>query len=86
MPSPGPDSFLDYTKADVFAVGMIAHDMLGEAPFDTEDTRFIRIANYRPLPTCYPDVLRDAVRGMIHPDPARRLTAAAALAALQPLL
>jgi len=34
LPEPGPDAFLDYSKNDEWAVGMIAHDLLsGGTPF-----------------------------------------------------
>ena len=36
MPKPGPDVFLDYSKNDEWAVGMIGHELLskkGEVPF-----------------------------------------------------
>lgn len=63
---------LDYSAADVFGLGMTAYGMLSAmAPFVTDNPAEFSASTFRPLPHCYPAVVRSAVWRMLDPDPKR---------------
>ena len=74
---------LDYTKADVFAVGLLMHAVLAPAtpPYPSPDPREFHVADYAPIDcTQYPKALCDVSARMVHPDSNVRPFAVDALA------
>jgi hypothetical protein len=80
----GLGKFLDYSKSDIFAVGMVAHNMLSgddddDAPFATKDSRLYSEANYNALADAAgSEELRNFVWRMLNPVPSARVTLAEA--------
>lgn len=88
LAKPGVGKVIDYSKNDVFAVGMVAHNMLSGLlypPFVGSNPKEYSSETYRPLPDMYPAEIRSLVWGMLNPDPLQRLTVADALAKVSAL-
>lgn len=67
---PGKDQFLDYSKADLWAVGVLAFEIFGISDHFNWKTRRIT-----PLPDTVPDVIKNLIHGLLVEDPAKRLDA-----------
>ena len=75
---PGLNSELDYSKSDVFGLGLVLYHMLsGETPnaFGSANHSEFSDARYLDLPECYDERVRAVVRNMLTPDYTRRLSA-----------
>lgn len=87
-------TYIDYSKNDVFAAGMVAHFMLcngGEKdPFERgkplDQLHPFAPQNYNELPSTIPTPVQDLVWNMLQPNPGKRWTAAEALAGVDCLL
>lgn len=85
---PGPFSVLDYSKADLWAVGALAYEMFGGSnPFYAQ----LNSASYReedlpPLPYGVPADLQRLISQMLRRDPAQRPTPAYAANVVEVLL
>ncbi|XP_063001380.1 serine/threonine-protein kinase PINK1, mitochondrial [Elgaria multicarinata webbii] len=79
--TPGPGVVIDYTKADTWAVGAIAYEILGVCnPFYSKGGAALESRNYRdkelpPLPETVPPELKSLVGRLLRRDPAKRLSA-----------
>ena len=78
LPKPGPGVFLDYSKNDEWAVGMVAHELLsegGEAPFpDLEHPASYSDRAYQHA--SIPERCRPLSSGLLKLEPKDRLGAA----------
>lgn len=86
---PGPLSWIDYGRADVWAVGALCYPLWGlPLPFGggTLDSRSYRERDLPPLPEDAPPAVRALVRDMLHRDPQQRPSAAFAATVCQLLL
>ena len=86
---PKRGAVIDYAMNDIFACGMVAHNMLSgdlQRPFEADTARDYSTDNYNELPPCYDDRICSLVRRMCHPDAAKRLTAEQALSRANELL
>ncbi|KAJ7306547.1 hypothetical protein JRQ81_009910 [Phrynocephalus forsythii] len=81
--TPGPGVVIDYTKADVWAVGAIAYEILGTCnPFYSRaggaaaalESRSYREHQLPPLPEGTPLEVKELVRRLLRRDPAKRLS------------
>ena len=87
-------TYIDYTKNDVFAAGMVAHFMLCNGgtkdPYERKQPldplHPYAAQNYNDLPATVAMPVQDLVRRMLQPNPARRISAEAALASIDQLL
>ena len=82
----GKRAQVNYQKCDVFAVGMVAHQMLSgmtASPFQGENSKVYTADTYNAPPACYSEGLRKLVWEMCNPDFADRLTVHHALAAAE---
>lgn len=69
---PGPLSWIDYGRADVWAVGALCYPLWGlPLPFGggVLDSRSYREQDLPPLPKDVPPAVRALVRDMLHRDP-----------------
>ncbi|XP_010135688.1 PREDICTED: serine/threonine-protein kinase PINK1, mitochondrial, partial [Buceros rhinoceros silvestris] len=82
--SPGPGAVIDYSKADAWAVGAIAYEILGLAnPFYGHGGTALESRSYREdqLPSLPPQVpleVKQVVKMLLRRDPSKRLSARAA--------
>ncbi|XP_037075914.1 serine/threonine-protein kinase PINK1, mitochondrial-like isoform X2 [Pollicipes pollicipes] len=87
---PGRFAWLDFSQADVWAVGAIAHEILGGAnPFygaDRLDSVTYAESELPPLPEAVPPLLRLLVAAMLRRSPAERVSASTAATVCQLLL
>ena len=76
IPGFGPENILDYSKSDIFGLGMICYHMLSgdssASPFGTEDHRHFSAVRYVDLPQCYSPEMRLFVRRLLAPNKAER--------------
>jgi hypothetical protein len=86
----GKGQYIDYSKCDAFACGMVAHNMLSAAtvePFSVGSSKDYAAANYNPLPEgCASPAMCELVASMVHPDAAARLSLVDAEFQLEELL
>ncbi|KAF7237600.1 Serine/threonine-protein kinase PINK1, mitochondrial [Varanus komodoensis] len=79
--TPGPGVVIDYAKADAWAVGAIAYEILGTCnPFYSKGGAALESRHYReedlpPLPKAVPQQVKTLVRMLLQRDPAKRLSA-----------
>jgi len=85
---PGDGISIDYSKSDIFSVGMSAHFFLsGESrPFDADNSTSFSVDNYKHLPKCYSDNIQEIVWRMINPKYSERCTAAEAVSFCEDIL
>jgi serine/threonine protein kinase len=79
----GKGQSIDYSKSDVFACGMVAHNLLSGLltdPFATAYSQDYSAELYCPLPEHVPVLLTDLVWSMLNPDALSRATIQEALA------
>lgn len=67
---PGKGQFLDYTKADLWAVGILAFEIFGISDHFNWKTRQIT-----PFPDTVPIIIQNLIRGLLVEDPVQRLDA-----------
>ncbi|XP_069731033.1 serine/threonine-protein kinase PINK1, mitochondrial [Phaenicophaeus curvirostris] len=79
--SPGPGTVIDYSKADAWAVGAIAYEILGLAnPFyghgnSTLESRSYREEQLPSLPDHVPLEVKEVIKMLLQRDPNKRLSA-----------
>ncbi|OXB77291.1 UNVERIFIED_CONTAM: hypothetical protein H355_002283 [Colinus virginianus] len=79
--SAGPGMVIDYSKADAWAVGTIAYEILGLAnPFYSHGDSFLESRSYREeelpsLPDGVPCEVKQVIRMLLRRDPSKRLSA-----------
>lgn len=80
-------SYIDYSKNDVFAAGMVAHYMLMSVTntFSTHHPNYSEATYIEPPEGC-PAPIAELVWRMVNPNPAQRLTAIEALAEVDALI
>ncbi|KAL4221655.1 positive regulation of cristae formation [Mactra antiquata] len=90
---PGLFQYLDYRKADLWAVGTLAYEILGgDNPFYTNknrqrlDSRTYKMSELPPLPDNTPQPLITLIYSMLQKDPSMRPTARFAADIIQVLL
>ncbi|XP_064461289.1 serine/threonine-protein kinase Pink1, mitochondrial-like [Ornithodoros turicata] len=86
---PGMFSVLDYSRADLWAVGTLVYELYGaENPFygGRLDSRTYREVDLPPLPVSAPPVLRRLVSDVLKRDPSKRPSASVAATVCQLLL
>lgn len=86
---PGPLAWIDYGRADVWAVGALCYPLWGlPLPFGAGalDSRSYQEEDLPPLPREVPPAIRALVRGMLRRDPQQRPSAAFAATVCQLLL
>ncbi|KAK0040395.1 serine/threonine-protein kinase PINK1 mitochondrial [Biomphalaria pfeifferi] len=88
---PGPNSFLDYRKSDLWAVGAIAYEILGaENPFypsKSKEVQQLRNVDYSEddlpaLPDDVPEPIQKVVLSLLSRNPNKRPSAIAAIAVI----
>eukprot|EP00035_Acanthoeca_spectabilis_P002040 m.84574 g.84574 ORF g.84574 m.84574 type:complete len:1019 (-) comp11316_c0_seq1:273-3329(-) len=81
-------TYIDYTKNDVYAVGMVAHYMVtngladkdgGNQAFTTLEHKLMAQNTYRGLPEGCPQAIRDLLWDMVNPAPDQRISERVAL-------
>ncbi|KFM01903.1 hypothetical protein AS27_12946, partial [Aptenodytes forsteri] len=79
--SPGPGTVINYSKADAWAVGAIAYEILGLAnPFYGHGDATLESRSYREdqlpsLPDHVPLEVKEVIKMLLHRDPNKRLSA-----------
>ncbi|NXC10701.1 PINK1 kinase, partial [Orthonyx spaldingii] len=79
--SPGPDTVINYSKADAWAVGAIAYEILGLAnPFCGHGDSALESRSYWEdqlpgLPDCVPLEVKQVIKMLLQRDPNKRLSA-----------
>ncbi|XP_046559219.1 uncharacterized protein LOC124268229 isoform X2 [Haliotis rubra] len=87
----GKSSILDYSKADLWAVGALAYEIFGkDNPFYRSktnphrlDSKTFREDELPPLPDDVPAAIKYLIRNLLGRDPTRRLTAEVAATVMQ---
>ncbi|XP_055863559.1 serine/threonine-protein kinase Pink1, mitochondrial-like [Biomphalaria glabrata] len=88
---PGPNSFLDYRKSDLWAVGAIAYEILGaDNPFypsKSQEVQQLRNVDYSEddlpaLPDDVPEPIQKVVLSLLSRNPNKRPSASAAIAVI----
>ena len=78
LAEPGPGSYIDYSKSDVFGMGMVLYRMLSgdirAKPFDSDNHAEYTAESYIELPDCYDADIKALVRSLLAPDSAQRFT------------
>ena len=86
-PKAGRNSWIDYDKNDIFAVGLVAYYMLtGDHAFTATKPATYSRETYKELPDCYRRSIKDFVWELLDPNPAERLSCVAAEAKARLLL
>ncbi|GFR95696.1 serine/threonine-protein kinase PINK1 [Elysia marginata] len=90
--TPGPDSILDYSKSDLWAVGALAYEILGaDNPFYPNNDNFhqpLNARNYKEedlpaLPGDVPEPVHQLVQKLLSREPRKRPNASVAVAVAQ---
>ncbi|KAL8594003.1 hypothetical protein ACOMHN_028989 [Nucella lapillus] len=83
--TPGPHTMLDYSKADLWAVGTLAYEIFGDGnPFcQGLDSGTYCEQELPKLPDGTPEVVVNLVEGMLKRNPSERLSAATAATCLE---